>query len=387
MAKDNKFRFTKSNINKLKPAAKRAYYYDAVEPNLMLQVTPKGAKTYYVYKRIQGKPTRIYLGGTDVLISPDLARKAATEIKADLIKNIAMRQTHRQYKNDDKLQQLFDDFIKERRRFIGAKTMVNYQSIWRTKLCKLAKKNLSDINSDDLKDLHREISENCGNYAGNHSIVLVKTIYNYAIKEDRYEGRNPAIAVKLNKTEPRIRYMEHNELRRFFAALSVCKNEVCRDAFLMLLYTGVRKRNVLEMRWSDVDLEAKIWKIPQTKTSKNVTIALVEPAIEILQRRLKKSQNEWVFFSAQSKSGHIEELKRMWNKILEKAKITNLRIHDLRHTFATYLIANGADAFMVKRALTHKSLQSTQIYVNLGVEHLRAKLNDTVAKMIEIGKE
>ncbi|MBQ4400018.1 MAG: tyrosine-type recombinase/integrase [Alphaproteobacteria bacterium] len=73
--------------------------------------------------------------------------------------------------------------------------------------------------------------------------------------------------------------------------------------------------------------------------------------------------------------------------MIKKANITNFRVHDLRHTLATYLIANGADAFMVKRALTHKSLQSTQVYVNLGVEHLRDKLNDTVEKMIKISKE
>ena len=83
----------------------------------------------------------------------------------------------------------------------------------------------------------------------------------------------------------------------------------------------------------------------------------------------------------------MEDIKRAWASILEKAQITNLRIHDLRHTLATYLIANGADAFIVQRALTHKSLQSTQVYVNLGVEHLRDKLNDTVNKMLNIGKK
>ena len=155
----------------------------------------------------------------------------------------------------------------------------------------------------------------------------------------------------------------------------------------MLLYTGVRKSNVFEMKWADIDMEAKIWKIPQTKTDKNVTIALVEPAIEILKHRKEQAENEWVFNSPYSKSGHIVELKRAFSTILKKANITNLRIHDLRHTLATYLIANGADAFMVKRALTHKSLQSTQVYVNLGVEHLRDKLNETEDKMIQIGKK
>ena len=91
--------------------------------------------------------------------------------------------------------------------------------------------------------------------------------------------------------------------------------------------------------------------------------------------------------SPTSQTGHLVEIKTAWNALIKKANITNFRVHDLRHTLATYLIANGADAFMVKRALTHKSLQSTQVYVNLGVEHLRDKLNDTVEKMIKISKE
>ena len=181
--------------------------------------------------------------------------------------------------------------------------------------------------------------------------------------------------------------MVHAELQRFFAVLDEYDNEISRDAILMLIYTGARKRNVLEMKWADIDMEAKIWKIPQTKTAKNVTIALVEQAMEVLQRRWEQAENEWVFYSPTSKSGHVEDIKRAWASILEKAQITNLRIHDLRHTLATYLIANGADAFIVQRALTHKSLQSTQVYVNLGVEHLRDKLNDTVNKMLNIGKK
>ena len=75
MANDNKFRFTKSNIEKLQPTDKRAYYYDTAEPSLMLQVTPNGVKTYYVYKRIHGRPTRTYLGTVDVLKSPEMARE------------------------------------------------------------------------------------------------------------------------------------------------------------------------------------------------------------------------------------------------------------------------------------------------------------------------
>ena len=383
---DKHFKFTNTNIKNLPIPSKRTFYYDTVEPKLSLQITPNGSKSFYIRQRVKGNDIRVKLGEPP-LMTVEEARIATVANRKLMNDGENPHKQSTKYNENTTLQQLFDDFVKERERFIGERTMVGYKSMWNTKISKLAKRRLSDISGDDLKTLHRKISENFGNYTGNHCLVLIKTVYNYAIKEERFDGRNPAISVKLNKTEPRVRYMEHAELQRFFAVLDEYDNEISRDAILMLIYTGARKRNILEMKWADIDMEAKIWKIPQTKTAKNVTIALVEPAMEVLQRRWEQAENEWVFYSPTSKSGHVEDIKRAWASILEKAQITNLRIHDLRHTLATYLIANGADAFIVQRALTHKSLQSTQVYVNLGVEHLRDKLNDTVNKMLNIGKK
>ena len=383
---DKHFKFTNTNIKNLPIPSKRTFYYDTVEPKLSLQITPNGSKSFYIRQRVKGNDIRVKLGEPP-LMTVEEARIATVANRKLMNDGENPHKQSTKYNENTTLQQLFDDFVKERERFIGERTMVGYKSMWNTKISKLAKRRLSDISGDDLKTLHRKISENFGNYTGNHCLVLIKTVYNYAIKEERFDGRNPAISVKLNKTEPRVRYMEHAELQRFFAVLDEYDNEISRDAILMLIYTGARKRNVLEMKWADIDMEAKIWKIPQTKTAQNVTIALVEPAMEVLQRRWEQAENEWVFYSPTSKSGHVEDIKRAWASILEKAQITNLRIHDLRHTLATYLIANGADAFIVQRALTHKSLQSTQVYVNLGVEHLRDKLNDTVNKMLNIGKK
>lgn len=382
----NRFKFTNTNIKSLPAPEKRTFYYDTVEPKLSLQVTPNGAKSFYIRQRVRGVDIRVKLGEPPIMTVEE-ARIAAVANRKMMNDGENPIQQSRKYRNEDKLQKLFDDFVEERERFIGKRTMANYKSMWNNKLSKLANKRLSDISSDDLKLLHRKISETAGNYTGNHCIVLLRTIYNYAIKEERYDGKNPANAVKLNKKEARVRYLEHAELKRFMEALETYNNVTARDVILMLLYTGVRKTNVFEMRWCDIDMDAKIWKIPQTKTDKNVTIALVEPAIELLKRRQLNADSEWVFSSAYSQSGHIVEIKRAFATIIKKANITNFRVHDLRHTLGTYLIANGADAFMVKRALTHKSLQSTQIYVNLGVEHLRDKLNDTVEKMIKISKE
>ena len=196
------------------------------------------------------------------------------------------------------------------------------------------------------------------------------------------------MGVKLNKEEARVRYLEHAELERFFKALSEIDESISRNAILMLLYTGVRKSNVLCMKWSEVDLDSKIWLIPRTKTGKNLTIALADSAVDLLKNIKSNNPDEkYVFPSTTSASGHIVDIKRVWNTVKKKANITNLRIHDLRHTLATYMIAQGASPFVVQRALTHKSIKSTQVYVNLGVEHLRDKLNETVNTLQRIGKK
>lgn len=328
---------------------------------------------------------RIFLGDLEKLLTPEMAREAAVRLKMNI--NEGEQPYSRKNENKLTLKQLYDDFMSEKEGILRPQTLYNYKSIWNNKLQKIGQKAVKNITSDELKVLHKHITAEHGSYIANQAVVLVRTLINYAIKEGKYKNFNPAIAVKLNKKEARARYLTHEEIKRFLSILYQYDNSVTRDAILMLLYTGARKSNVLSMAWCDIDIDAKIWKIPQTKTDENVTIALVEPALEILRERKEYSDSVWVFPSPTSHTGHLVEIKTAWNALIKKANITNFRVHDLRHTLATYLIANGADAFMVKRALTHKSLQSTQVYVNLGVEHLRDKLNDTVEKMIKISKE
>ena len=155
----------------------------------------------------------------------------------------------------------------------------------------------------------------------------------------------------------------------------------------MLLFTGARKGNVFRMKWDEIDLDAKIWRIPRTKTGKNKTVPLADSAVELLETIKSNNPDEkYVFPSPASASGHIVDVKSMWTTLRKKANLKNFRLHDLRHTLATYMIAQGANPFMVQRTLTHQSIKSTQVYVNLGVEHLREKLNETVTTLQKIGK-
>ncbi len=147
-----------------------------------------------------------------------------------------------------------------------------------------------------------------------------------------------------------------------------------RDFFIMLLATGSRKGNVLEMRWADINLNDKIWRVPDTKNGEPYQVALAGPALAILERRRNTETGEWVF-SAASKSGHLEEPKKAWAALLKKSEISNLRIHDLRRTFGSFMAAQGASLQMIGKALGHKSQEATLIYARLNLDPVRDAVN------------
>lgn len=378
---DKKFKFTNANIKNLPAPTKRTFVYDTIEVGLSLQITPSGAKSFYYRGVVLGKQIRVKLGEPSYM-SVDDARQAARKAKINMKEGINPIEERKKITGESSLEQLYTRFMDEKEQHIRPITMEYYKDLWKRYLSTLANKKISQITPDELKLLHKRLTLNNGKRCANQTIVLLRTIYNHFIKQNIYQGFNPGNAVQLNKQIARTRHLSGNELESFRDAINETEDSIPKFAIMMLWFTGARRRNVFSMKWEDIKLEEKLWTIPETKTQNDANVVLVNAAIDILNQLKDMRYNEYVFFSTTSKSGHIGGVRKTWEGILKRAKITNFHLHDLRHTFATSLLANGADAFMVKKALTHKSLQSTQIYVNLEVDDLREKLNETVNKMI-----
>ena len=377
----SKLRFSRSSIEGIPPQAKGVYYFDTEVSGLALRVLPSGFKTYYLYKRLKGKNYRLKIGSAADL-SVEKARELARQYKEEIVSDKKIHQVI----IDNKaltLLEMYHFFMNTKRPYLAESTYREYQKLWNEHCQKIGKKPAKDINSSDLKDLHYHLTvENETPYAANRVIVLLKSIFNLCIREGLFEQFNPCLSVKLNKELPRIRALSDEEIKRFLDAVQTHSDIQSRSAALLMLYTGARKSNVLGMKWADIDLKKGVWIIPKTKTSRNEPIALVPQAIEVLKEMEKESFNQYVF-SSKSRSGHLTRFDENWKIMLKKAGKKNLRLHDLRHTLATRLIACGVSTFAVKKILTHKSIQSTQIYVNLGVEDVRGDLTRTINKLTE----
>jgi integrase len=155
----------------------------------------------------------------------------------------------------------------------------------------------------------------------------------------------------------------------------------------MLLFSGARRGSVAGMRWEDIDLLSRTWTIP-AKIAKNKTatpLPLTEPAIAVLQRRLLSRAGEpWVFPSPVG-TGHLVGLPKAWARILKRAEITGLRIHDVRRSVGTALARTGASPHIIATGLGHRSIASARAYVRLAGEDARQALGDAVAALTSPG--
>ena len=247
----------------------------------------------------------------------------------------------------------------------------------------LISKKISNITRADIEKLHNNIKARGGLYAANRVLSLIKTIYNKAI-DWGYNGNNPAARIRKFPEASRDRALQPDELNAFFESLNQENNIIFRAYFLICLLTGARRRNAQGMRWDQITFgQSPEWRIPVTKNGDVQIVSLVPQAVSILEELKTIHESEWVFPSLTSKSCHIEEPKGIWKRILQRANIKDLRIHDLRRTMASWQVRTGANSFVIGKTLGHKSQHATAIYARVSKDVARESMENAVNAMFE----
>jgi len=378
-----KFTFTVKRLRDLPtPEKGRAYVYDARMPGLCLCVSAAGSKILYFYKWAAGRPLRIRLGKLGEL-SIDAARKAAAGFTAELARGKDLAEERRARRQSPTFQDLFDHWIahaKERK-----KTWPEDERMYK-KFIKgaWATRRLSSIKQRDVQAMHSQVGNSSGKYQANRVLGMVKAMFNRAW-EIGWKGENPADRITKFREEDRDRFLQPEELRTFFQALAEEPNQTARDCILMLLWTGARRGDVQAMRWDAVNLDLGYWRIPSTKSGEPVVVPLVEPALRILNNRLAASDDSPWVFPAHSKSGHIMEPKSVWKRVLERAGLRDLRLHDLRRTLGSWQALGGASLPVIAKSLGHKQVRTTEVYARLQLDPVRASMERATQAMYEAG--
>jgi integrase len=421
--------FTKETLNSLRvPLKGRAYYKDLKEKGLSLYITSTRHITFFVRKRVHCKDERLVLG-TFPEISIENARKKAIQIKAVVAQGQNPNQEKLKLNKDMTFHEMFTQFMERyskvsKRSWIYDEREVNkFLSHW------FKRKSLT-ISKQEIQLLHEKIRTDNGLYQANRLLERIRVIYNKNI-EWGWAGTNPTQGIKKFKEKSRDRFLQANELPCLFEALSEEENIVARDYILISLLTGARKSNGLSMRWHDINLEAKVWRIPETKNGDSLTIPLTDQAIEILLQRkvLNKylaENNDQYVFPGTGKEGYLADPKKAWRRIrmsatmklwrlddtlaealkiktpeyysiselfraiVKNAKskkielstgLMDVHIHDLRRTLGSWQAATGATTAIIGKSLGHKSQQATAVYERLNIDPVRASLERATEAM------
>tara|TARA_B110000503_G_C7165435_1_gene421690 strand:- start:3782 stop:4945 length:1164 start_codon:yes stop_codon:yes gene_type:complete len=383
MAKRN---FTKAFLGELPLPAKgkRDTYHDSKARGLCVIVQPTGLKTFYVLRKIAGKTERFILGRfPDTSI--EQARKRAGEINSRVDGGENPNEVKRTKSAVPTLAVFFVRYMNEHciphnRR--PANTATQFKL-----LKKIEGKQLCDITPEDIRSHMDWLSKSVSPVTANKAHAIFRAVYNKALDWRVVEGTNPAQGIKRYREKSRERFLLPNEVAPFLESLEQ-ESQLIQDFIRLLIYTGARRREVQSMEWKHINFEMSYWGLPDAKNGEARNIPLILEALELLVRRKSSADCKWVFPSdGGSVSGHLEEPKKAWKRILVRAGVDDLRIHDLRRTLGSWMTSTGANLQIVGKALGHKSLASTEIYARLQLDPVREAAQTAVLSLLNSAKE
>jgi integrase len=369
---DKHINFTKAKLTALPlpPTGNRVTFHDLKTNGLQIRLTSSGVKTFSVFRWVKGsrRPERVTLGRFPD-ISIEKAITMAAEINSTIAKGDNPADAMRKFRAEPTLGDLFLDYL-DRYAKIHKKSWVEDRQQFNRYMKKFAGRKLSSFQPSDFQRLHHKIGEDNGVYAANRLLSLLRAMFNRAKEWGLWSKDNPTQGIKKFKEKSRDRFLQSDELPKFFQALQDEENGTMRDYFLTSLLTGARRANVLGLRWADINFTRNEWRIEETKNGESQTVPLTPEVIGILKER--KNQADSVFvFPGTGKSGHMVEPKSGWKRILNRAGLQDLRIHDLRRTLGSWQAASGSSLPIIGKSLNHKNASTTSIYARLDIDPVR----------------
>ncbi|MEN9433914.1 MAG: hypothetical protein RLZZ422_1503 [Pseudomonadota bacterium] len=384
--------FTQKRLSLLEvPTSKRVTYRDKTLQGFQLVIYPSGVKSFYVYKRIGKQPERVFIGNWP-LMDVEEARRKAQEILGKIAsgefvlpKQVVACPVPAPVMSFGELFAKYLELHAKPRK----KTWAEDERQYRVYLQHWAKRPIDGITKLEVTELHQTLGDKHGHYQANRVLALLKSMFEKARDWDLLLGSNPCSATEKFEEVARERFLQSDELVRFFRALNDESNTTIRDYFLMLLFTGVRRTAVLKMRWDEINWLDKTWSIKpeNAKSGKSQIVPLVSTAYELLQVRRQNVEGEWVFPARLgAKQGHLTEPKRGWDRLLKRAQLEDLRLHDLRRSMGSWQAKKGYSLVTIGKTLHHSSPASTAVYARLDIETVREAMEDTIETMLKLSK-
>jgi integrase len=359
--------------------------YDDMVKGLGARVTTAGARAFVLnYRRkSDGLQRRITIGSFPDW-STAAAREEAKRLKRDIDTGgdpLADLQASREAPT---VAELCSRFVAEHLPGKRQSTRVGYGGIIRKYIIpEIGNRTAVSIAYGDIAKLHRHITDKGGPYIANRAMAVLGKMFGLAIRWGMRTD-NPTKGIERNHESKRTLYLTADEIARLSAVL-LARGDGVANVIRLLLLTGARKGEVLSARWADIDLAAGIWTKPAHSTKQKTAhrVPLSEAARRILADIYERqgAGQEWVF---PGRAGHLRRIDNAWASIRRAAGIPEVRLHDLRHTYASLLASSGQSLPIIGALLGHASPTTTHRYAHLLDDPLR-KATESVGTIVSMG--
>lgn len=366
------------------PGKKRTDYYDSSgTTGFVLEVRASGGKTFYLrYFTEQGQQRQLRIGALGTDITFDQARKKAKELRANVVLQgdpVAEKVKRKAIPTYD---ELADQHLAHARTY--QKTPSNTESVLRLHLRpRWGKLRLNEIKQQDVaKWLAEQYEKGMAPATVEKLRVMLGRSFSLAARWGIPGSQpNPVTHIPRRKYDnKRDRYLSADDAKRLHEAVKASINPQLQHIVSMLLLTGARRNELLHAKWEHVDLERRAWFIPDSKTGKSRFVPLSQAAIDVIGKLPKWEKCPWLLPNPKTRKP-FTSIKHAWDTARTEAGLPGLRLHDLRHSAASFMINAGIDLYAVGKILGHADHQSTMRYSHLANDTLLAAVEAGAAKM------
>lgn len=366
-------------LSSLKPRKKEYVLHDAQCAGLALRVQPGGAKSWVCWKRDADKTRRVTLGRFEDM-DLDAAREAFHAHKGT-----GKRPAAPQQRDTLTFAVLCTAFLDAKRGVYAASTISSLGYYLDTQLLPaFGPRKIARITTPEIAEWFYAYSRSRPGGA-NQALGHFTTILNWAREAGHLPADfpNPAAPLRFNRRMARGRMLSSDQLRRLAAVLdsATARQRDAADAIWLMLLTGCRSGEILRLRWDEVRKDKLA--LRRTKTGPR-GVNLSDAAMQYLDRLRKQRRSSYVFPAQRTKKPHRTSIDHAWQTFKHLAGLPDeIRLHDLRHTYASHAIMSGETLHMTGKLLGHRSPDSTERYAHLDASYL-AKAADKVARKVDV---
>lgn len=385
-------RLTSRLIDSVEPKSEGLkFVWDNDPSGFGLRVTKRGSKSFVLRYVVSGRE-RLYTIGKTADLKPTQAREIAHRLRGRIANGEDPLRERMEDRTASSVADLAELYLERHAVPLKRPASVRDDKAMISRFIKpeIGARKASELRRHELTKLHQKLSKTP--YQANRVLSLLSKMFSLAVQWD-IRADNPVVGIQRYQEEPRQKWMSVDEMRRLSNALGKLPDQQAANAIRLLVLTGARKSEILKMRWGEIDFERGVWCKPSahTKQKREEHVPLSAPALSLLSLMQSEVEQDavWVF-AAPGRAGHLTDVRTAWERACSLAELVKLtghkvgrdgkpidvykptiRLHDLRHTYASHLVSSGLSLEIVGRLLGHTQASTTKRYAHFADSPLR----------------